>query len=326
MRKFKAPLIVTDDSGSAGTIIGPQIVAMGGNPAGIIQANALFLYGGAGVDVGPQRLSLFGEPGIIEVNGDDSSRIRLEAGGRLTISDNNENQRVVVDATGTVTVSDADGSFSVVISPGGVNLLNTSPGFSSSIVFETAGRITIADAVGNTALYSAAGWTVNGSGGCAINGGNLSVTGNVTVQGDINLPGADCAEDFNVVDARALDAGTVVVIDQTGSLAESTEAYDRKVAGIVSGAGRYRPGIILDRREVPDGVMPDVCAPVALIGKVCCKATAPIAVGDLLTTSSVPGHAMRADDPSRAFGAILGKALEALPSGTGLITVLVTLQ
>ena len=262
MRKFKAPLIVTDDSGSVGTIIGPQVVAMGGNPAGIIQADALLLYGGAGVDIGPQRLSLFGEPGIIEVNGDDNSRIRLEAGGRLTISDNNENQRVVVDATGTVTVSDAGGSFSVVISPGGVNLLNTSPGFSSSIVFETAGRITIADAVGNTALYSAAGWTVNGSGGCAIYGGSLR-RWNVTVQGDINLPGADCAEHFDVADARALDAGTVVVIDETGSLAESTEAYDRKVAGIVSGAGRHRPGIILDRQGGPRWGMADASAPVA---------------------------------------------------------------
>ena len=53
---------------------------------------------------------------------------------------------------------------------------------------------------------------------------------------------------------------------------------------------------------------------------------APIAVGDLLTTSATPGHAMKAVDHGRAFGALLGKALASLPSGKGLIPVLVALQ
>jgi hypothetical protein len=69
--------------------------------------------------------------------------------------------------------------------------------------------------------------------------------------------------------------------------------------------------------------------PIALVGRVICKVDAhtnPIKAGDLLTTSSTPGHAMRASDTSRAFGAIIGKALAALPSGTGLIPVLVSLQ
>jgi hypothetical protein len=38
------------------------------------------------------------------------------------------------------------------------------------------------------------------------------------------------------------------------------------------------------------------------------------------------GHAMRASSPSRTFGAVLGKALEPLPGGTGLILILVALQ
>jgi hypothetical protein len=52
--------------------------------------------------------------------------------------------------------------------------------------------------------------------------------------------------------------------------------------------------------------------PLALTGKVYCKADAqyaPIEVGDLLTTSSTAGHAMKATDHDRAFGAVLGKAL-----------------
>jgi len=68
---------------------------------------------------------------------------------------------------------------------------------------------------------------------------------------------------------------------------------------------------------------------VALLGKVYCKVdatAAPVAVGDLLTTSDTPGYAMKATDPQRAFGAVLGKALQPLPAGSGLIPVLVALQ
>jgi hypothetical protein len=66
-----------------------------------------------------------------------------------------------------------------------------------------------------------------------------------------------------------------------------------------------------------------------MTGKVWCKVDAesgPVQLGDLLTTSSTPGHAMRADDQSRAFGAVIGKALGSLASGRGLIPVLVALQ
>ena len=52
----------------------------------------------------------------------------------------------------------------------------------------------------------------------------------------------------------------------------------------------------------------------------------PIALGDLLTTSSTPGHAMTASDPSTAFGAVIGKALRPWNDGAGLVPVLVALQ
>ena len=49
--------------------------------------------------------------------------------------------------------------------------------------------------------------------------------------------------------------------------------------------------------------------------------------GDLLTTSTVPGHAMKAANYTRAQGAILGKAMDSLEKGRkGQILVLVTLQ
>jgi hypothetical protein len=101
--------------------------------------------------------------------------------------------------------------------------------------------------------------------------------------------------------------------------------YDPHVAGVVSGAGDFRPGLFLGR-------LPAVCdprAPVALVGRAFCKVDADfgaIAVGDPLTTSATPGHAMRAADRSLSMGAILGKALRPLAVGRGLIPILIALQ
>ena len=68
---------------------------------------------------------------------------------------------------------------------------------------------------------------------------------------------------------------------------------------------------------------------VALSGRVYVKANTsagPIAPGDLLTTSEIPGEAMKAADHQRAQGSILGKAMTPLDEGTGMVLVLVTLQ
>ena len=68
---------------------------------------------------------------------------------------------------------------------------------------------------------------------------------------------------------------------------------------------------------------------VALVGKVFCKvdaASGAIAIGDLLTTSDTPGHAMRVGEPSRAFGAVIGKALAPFAAGRGVVPILVALQ
>jgi hypothetical protein len=152
----------------------------------------------------------------------------------------------------------------------------------------------------------------------------ITSNGNINVPGDIILTGADCAEQFDVGDAGMPEPGTVVVIDERGALRASSDVYDKKVAGVVSGAGDFKHGILLDRRS---DAGPRV--PVALLGKVYCKADAgssPIEIGDMLTTSSTPGHAMKVTDIHKAFGAVLGKALQPLASGTGLIPILVALQ
>jgi len=142
--------------------------------------------------------------------------------------------------------------------------------------------------------------------------------------GDIILKNADCAEDFDAADGEPLEPGVVVVLDAECRLRRCTEAYDRRVAGVISGAGNYKPGLLLDRR-VPAGNR----KPVALAGKVHCRVDAryaSIAVGDLLTSSPTAGCAMKAVDSARSFGAVIGKALKALDDGDGLIPILVALQ
>jgi hypothetical protein len=141
--------------------------------------------------------------------------------------------------------------------------------------------------------------------------------------GDIIMRNADCAEEFDIDPAEDVDPGAVLILGPEG-LRPCDAAYDKKVVGVMSGAGGLRPGILLDRRG--DGAHR---APVALVGKTYCNVIAegaPIEVGDLITTSDRKGFAMKATDPARAFGAILGKALRPLERGRGRIPVLVSLQ
>jgi hypothetical protein len=51
-----------------------------------------------------------------------------------------------------------------------------------------------------------------------------------------------------------------------------------------------------------------------------------VQVGDLLTSSPHAGYAMKADEARIKVGAVLGKALRPLDSGTGLIPIMVTLK
>lgn len=142
--------------------------------------------------------------------------------------------------------------------------------------------------------------------------------------GDIILRNADAAEHFDVVDATLVEPGMTMVLNDEGKLHPSSTPYDKKVIGVVAGAGNYRPGIILDKK---DGNKNRV--PVSVLGKVSCKVDASygsIEIGDLLTTSSTPGHAMKVTDPYKAMGSIVGKALNSMVSGKGYVDMLVMQQ
>ncbi|MCK6559664.1 hypothetical protein HUU39_19275 [candidate division KSB1 bacterium] len=117
-----------------------------------------------------------------------------------------------------------------------------------------------------------------------------------------------------------------MIIDEEnpGQLKLSQQAYDKRVAGVVSGAGGINPGLTLTQEGVLEGGQN-----VALSGRVYALATAangPIKPEDLLTTSEIAGHAMKATDVSRSHGTVIGKAMSKLESGEGLVLVLVNLQ
>jgi hypothetical protein len=149
--------------------------------------------------------------------------------------------------------------------------------------------------------------------------------GNLKLNGDISLRGTTVAEDFKSADAN-VPLGSVMVLTDDEHVRVSTEPYDKRVAGVLSGADDTRPGLVLGRQ--PGGGARRL--PIALMGKTVCLVDATsvaINVGDLLTTSATDGHAMRASDPSRVLGATIGKALRPLERGKkGPVPILVTLQ
>ncbi len=159
----------------------------------------------------------------------------------------------------------------------------------------------------------------------------LTVRGNLLIQSEstgasvLELgEGLDYAEGFDVSEQDEINAGSVLIIDadNPGKLALSNKSYDTKVAGIVAGGKGLGSGVRLGAGQYDYDV--------ALAGRVYCKVDASdeaVQAGDLLTTSAMPGYAMKAVDYMRAQGAILGKAMESLEKGQkGQILVLVTLQ
>jgi hypothetical protein len=154
--------------------------------------------------------------------------------------------------------------------------------------------------------------------------GTARVTGNLTVDGNIAAKYQDVAE--WVASSQALSAGTVVVLDHTKSnhVIASSQAYDTRVAGVIS----KQPGIALGERGNGKVL-------VATVGRVKVRVDAfagAIQVGDLLVTGDKEGVAMKSRPLNiggvqlHRPGTIVGKALEPLAKGTREVLVLLTLQ
>lgn len=184
------------------------------------------------------------------------------------------------------------------------------------------GSVTIAGNLGTHGFPPSArtpGW------GGGIRTYDLEVEATAWIRNGVQTGNRDLAENFaSDVD---LDPGDVVCMgDDEESVAISEEPDDGLVLGVVSS----RPGLLLNSDHDSDdgGRM----FPIALCGRVPCKVVdenGPIQRGDLLTSSSTPGHAMKATSvtidgqPIHRPGTIIGKAVGSLRSGTGTIEVFV---
>ncbi len=320
----------------------------------------LKLWGNTGSTLGiqlPGALSNLGGSASF-FNGNGSMRLALFGG------DNNGAAKMsVYDASGTLTVNilgselgadgaeiqlrEADGTQTIVLDAqhdtGGAYVALYDEDGTSTIVLdghdadEAAGLIRVRDG-GLTRVFLDARDGAAGGGIIKLYdaAGNRTITIDSDYSGDGRIitevlqitGGADLAERFDVASKEgAVKPGMVVSIDPAhpGRLAVANTPYDTAVAGIISGAGGVKPGMMMGQA----GSVADGAYPVALSGRVYCLVDAAhgsIAPGDLLTTSSTPGHAMKASDYERSRAAVIGKAMTGLTDGRGLVLVLVQPQ
>jgi len=195
--------------------------------------------------------------------------------------------------------------------------------------------ITNAGAVGISTQTPASQLDINNPGGTDIiigrNNGTkefrVDGTGKGFFDGGTQTGGADFAESVAVRGSRSqYHVGDLLAIDGRSKrrLALADKPYSRLVAGIYS----TKPGVLATPHKMGDSALEQE-VPLAIVGIVPCKVTTAngsIRPGDLLVTSSRPGFAMKGTDQNRMLGAVVGKALEPLTTGTGTIQVLVTLQ
>lgn len=240
----------------------------------------------------------------------------------LTLGDRNSNGNLILtDKTGLPTV-EIKGEYGVLYL-GGHNSRTRAKEDGDLIVRGKGGKEVI-KLDGDHARITVGGPNTAGT-ICVKNKNDIDTVKVIGESGDIEFLNADFAEDFDIAVAqiKKVARGMVMVLDANGKLVPSTQAHDKKVVGIVAGAGDYKPGIVMDKTGGENRM------PIALMGKVSCWVDAdlaPVEVGDMLTTSGKEGFAMKATDPFKSFGAVIGKALTSLESGTGMVTVLVNLQ
>jgi hypothetical protein len=180
------------------------------------------------------------------------------------------------------------------------------------------GRIGV---LGQPATPRTPGW------GGGIRTWDLEVEGSAWCRNGWQTGPRDLAENF--LSEEALEPGEVVCFHaHRESVVRSTRPNDPLVCGVVSTA----PGVLLHSDPDADQAEKDRLVPIALSGRVPCRVVdenGPIRRGDLLTSSSTLGHAMRAKaiwvDGQQIYqaGTILGKALTSLEAGTGVVELFV---
>lgn len=254
------------------------------------------------------HLNYFSDRNVDLVHGGGKVRVgTFDDGAKFNVSDADEMQLKLINpgqGGGAWHLGVANNAWTA--GPGKLIFSNTNKSGDATMVLTPAGNVGIGLTTPSKMLH------VNGVTSTKV----LEITG-----------GADFAENFDITESEALAPGTVVSINtnESGKLRIADKAYDKTVAGIISGAGGIQPGMLMGQ----DGTIANGKYPVALNGRVYCLVDATygeIKPGDLLTTSDTAGHAMKVDDREKSSGAIIGKAMTSLKEGKGLVLVLVSLQ
>ena len=270
-------------------------------------------------------LQLYNDAGLLSLNlynynGDEGTiSVRNSAGAETVYLwgrdgfGNGDGQIGLKKASGTETITMQAGEGS-----GGAQILMRNAAGAQTVQLDSD-----AGGAGFLALY-----TTNGSAPIVLDA-DVNGDGRITTQVLQITGGSDLSENFDInVDKDTLLPGMIVSIDSknVGELVLCQQAFDKKVAGIVSGAGGVKTGMLMGQA----GTKADGKHPVALTGRVYCwvdaDAGGSVEAGDLITTSNTPGHGMKVSNHALASGSIIGKAMSPLEKGKGLVLVLVSLQ
>ncbi|OHD71248.1 MAG: hypothetical protein A2W19_10730 [Spirochaetes bacterium RBG_16_49_21] len=142
-----------------------------------------------------------------------------------------------------------------------------------------------------------------------------------SLESDTRSIPANIVELFEVDDAEYISPGDILVAGESGKsiLSRSRTEYNRSAIGVVSG----NPAVVINN----SGTEKKIC-PVALAGAVLCRIdarNAPIRPGDLVVTASTPGCGMAGKiDSLEKIGTVVGKSLDFLDDGIGLVPIFIT--
>ncbi len=282
---------------------------------------------------GSARFRAYGGPAagsmnIFNASGTETVDIAAEPDGIVTLRNSAGSTRAYMTAGGTqggeIRNYEEDGTLTTIIhnvSDAGVVSVRNSSGVETgylwgrNIAGQTGGQIGLKNSLGAETII--------------LNASDANGDGRITTQVLQITGGADLSENFEInADKGTLEPGMIVSIDpkNIGELVLSRTACDKKVAGVLSGGGGVKTGMLMGQA----GTKADGKHPVALTGRVYCWVDADIGgaveAGDLITTSNTPGHGMKVTNHALASGAIIGKAMSSLEKGKGLVLVLVSLQ
>ena len=294
----------------AGTIIGYALESYSGGSIGQIQAYVSSNYadptdalshlslGGSGQLLSDRDIQTSGQIIATSASIGNASQFTVDQYGNTTTGN--------LFANGNITSTGTVSAVMVALGNGTISSDNNG-GLVSQLAVDLNGN----NNPTKFAFKNAAGMEVMG----IDSNGNATIAGTLTT----NIGNYDLAEDYPTKDTT-IEAGDIVAIDGDNDthITKSQKAYDSTVIGIYS----EKPGFRLSQIGTIGG---DRAVPVALNGRVPVKVNnenGSIRKGDYLTTSSVPGVAMKATKP----GQVVGKALQDFTGTTGKITAFVNIS